>query len=372
MCDHAIPWLVLYAIPGLGPAAYCALLEHFETPENILSQSPKVLCNVPGIGPSTARSISTNRDWAWARDQVARAKDLNIQICTLTDPIYPEILSQIYAPPPLLFAKGDISHCHMPTISIVGSRSFTAYGRETAHRLGSDLARAGVTVVSGMAVGIDTHAHRGALEHGATAAVLGSGLDCPYPPENRTLFEQICERGVVFSEFPLGTSPEAHNFPRRNRIISGLSLGTVVVEAGKQSGALITAQFALDQNRDVFAVPGPIYSGKSRGTNSLLSQGAILVQTTEDILNEIEHQSARLPATESNQHQPPEQPTLSDREQRVWDALADLSDDATPVHIDALAKAAGFSSGETLNILLSLEIQGNVEQLPGMHFKRKM
>ena len=364
MCDHALSWLVLYAVPGLGPAAYCALLEHFETPENILLQSPRALCEIPGIGPGTAQSISTKRDWDWARDQVARTKDLDIQICTLTDPLYPEILTQIYAPPPLLFAKGDISHCHSPTISIVGSRSFTAYGRETAHRLGSDLARSGITVVSGMAVGIDTHAHRGALEHGATAAVLGSSLDCPYPPENRTLFEQICERGVVFSEFPLGTSPEAHNFPRRNRIISGLSLGTVVVEAGKQSGALITAQFALDQNRDVFAVPGPIYSGKSQGTNSLLSQGAILVQTTQDILSEIEHRSA-LPL------QPSEQPPLSDREQRVWDALTSLSADATSVHIDALAKAVEFPSGETLNILLNLEIQGNVEQLPGMHFKQK-
>ena len=371
MCDNAIPWLVLYAVPGLGPAAYCALLEHFETPENILLQSPRALCEIPGIGPSTAQSISTNRDWDWARDQVSRAKDLDIQICTLTDLLYPEILTQIYAPPPLLFAKGDISLCHSPTISIVGSRSFTAYGRETAHRLGSDLARAGVTVVSGMAVGIDTHAHRGALEHGATAAVLGSSLDCPYPPENRTLFQQICERGVVFSEFPLGTSPEAHNFPRRNRIISGLSLGTVVVEAGKQSGALITAQFALDQNRDVFAVPGPIYSGKSQGTNSLLSQGAILVQTAQDILSEIEHQSALPPAMDRNEHQPSEQPSLSDREQRVWDALANPSDDATPVHIDALARAAGFSSGETLNILLSLEIRGHVEQLPGMHFRQK-
>ena len=364
MCDHTLPWLVLYAVPGLGPAAYCALLEHFETPENILSQSPRALCEIPGIGPSTAQSISTKRNWDWARDQVSRAKDLDIQICTLTDPLYPEILNQIYAPPPLLFAKGDISLCHSPTISIVGSRSFTAYGRETAHRLGSDLARVGITVVSGMAVGIDTHAHRGALEHGATAAVLGSSLDCPYPPENRTLFEQICERGVVFSEFPMGTGPEAHNFPRRNRIISGLSLGTVVVEAGKQSGALITAQFALDQNRDVFAVPGPIYSGKSQGTNSLLSQGAILVQTTQDILSEIEHRSPLPP-------QPSEQPALSDREQRIWEALANLSADATSVHIDALARAVEFSSGETLNILLSLEIKGNIEQLPGMHFRQK-
>lgn len=357
MCDYALSWLVLYAVPGLGPAAYYTLLEHFETPENILSQSPRALCGVPGIGPSTAQSICCNRDWAWARDQVARAQDLDIQICTLSDPLYPTILSQIYAPPPLLFVKGDLRSCQQPTISIVGSRSFTAYGRETAHRLGSDLGKAGVTVVSGMAVGIDAHAHRGALEHGATAAVLGNSLDCPYPPENRGLFDQICERGVALSEFPLGTAPEPHNFPRRNRIISGLSLGTVVVEAGSKSGALITAQFALDQNRDVFAVPGPIYSGKSRGTNGLLRQGAILVQMAQDILTEIELHAPVAGQTD---------PVLSDRKQRVWDALADA-----PVHIDALARDAGFSSGEALNILLELEIQSHVEQLPGMLFKRK-
>ncbi len=378
MCDHALPWLVLYAVPGLGPAAYRALLEHFETPENILSQSPKMLRNVPGIGPSTAQSICCNRDWAWARDQVARAKDIGLQICTLSDPLYPAILTQIYAPPPLLFAKGDMSLCHVPTISIVGSRSFTPYGRETAHRLGSDLGSAGVTVVSGMAVGIDTHAHRGALKHGATAAVLGSGLDCPYPPENRALFDQICERGVVLSEFPLGTAPEPHNFPRRNRIISGLSLGTVVVEAGTQSGALITAQFALDQNRDVFAVPGPIYSGKSQGTNGLLRQGAILVQTAQDILSEIEHQTTRLAQSPEQISLPSRSsdkcPTLSDREQRIWKAFADLSASEqadTPIHIDALARETGFSSGEALDILLGLEIQCHVEQLPGMHFKRQ-
>ena len=369
MCDYALPWLVLYAVPGLGPAAYCALIEHFETPENILSQSPQSLCSVPGIGPSTAQSICCNRDWAWARDQVARVQGMGIQICTLSDPLYPTILTQIYAPPSLLFVKGDIRLCHQPTISIVGSRSYTAYGRETAHRLGGDLARSGITVVSGMAVGIDAHAHRGALEHGVTAAVLGSSLDRPYPPENRALFDQICERGVVLSEFPLGTAPEPHNFPRRNRIISGLSLGTVVVEAGTRSGALITAQFALDQNRDVFAVPGPIYSGKSRGTNGLLRQGAILVQMAQDILSEIElHPPSSDQSPEQNT---PRDPVLPEREQRVWDGLARLSDADAPVHIDALARETGFSSGEALDILLGLEIQCHVEQLPGMLFKRK-
>ena len=182
MCDYALSWLVLYAVPGLGPAAYYTLLEHFETPENILSQSPRALCGVPGIGPSTAQSICCNRDWAWARDQVARAQDLDIQICTLSDPLYPTILSQIYAPPPLLFVKGDLRSCQQPTISIVGSRSFTAYGRETAHRLGSDLGKAGVTVVSGMAVGIDAHAppRRARARRDRSRARQQLGL--PYPP----------------------------------------------------------------------------------------------------------------------------------------------------------------------------------------------
>ena len=150
--------------------------------------------------------------------------DANIQICTLSDHHYPTLLKQIYAPPPLLFVKGDIRLCNAPTIAIVGSRSFTSYGKETAYRLSSDLARSGITVVSGMALGIDTHAHRGALEKGATAAVLGSSLDCPYPPQNRSLFHQISKQGVVISEFPLGTTPEAHNFPRRNRILELLYL----------------------------------------------------------------------------------------------------------------------------------------------------
>ena len=354
-----LPWLVLYNVPGLGPATFCDLLEHFQTPSNIISQSPNALRKVAGIGPKTIDAITKNQNWEWARDQIARAHDANIHIHTLSDRNYPHILKQVYAPPPLLFTLGNIDLCNRPTIGVVGSRSVTAYGKETAYRLSNDLARSGVTIVSGMALGIDTHAHRGALESGATAAVLGSSLDCPYPPENHTLFQQIAKQGVVLSEFPLGTTPEAHNFPRRNRIISGLSLGTVVVEASARSGALITAQFALEQNRDVFAVPGPIHSGKSLGTNSLLRQGAILVQSAQDILNEISH----LPQATPPQSAPP---SLTSEEQPVWDALSDVA-----IHIDHLAQKTSLSVGETLNILLALEIQSKVEQLPGMRFRRR-
>ncbi|MDP6037289.1 MAG: DNA-processing protein DprA [Candidatus Latescibacteria bacterium] len=328
MAENLMSWLALYAVPGLGPAAFTALLKHFETPEKILSATEKTLCAVPGIGQNIARSVARKHDWDFAHEQLRRAQESEIEIITLSDSHYPQILTQIYAPPPLLFARGDITVCHAPTIAIVGSRSFTNYGRETAQRLARDLAGAGVTVISGMAIGIDTYAHKGALENGATAAVLGSSLDCPYPSENRTLFRQIGKQGVVLSEFPLGTGPEPHNFPRRNRIISGLSLGCVVVEAGTRSGALITAQFALDHNRDVFAIPGPIHSGKSIGPNKLLQQGAILVQSAEDILCEITpHYQPSLQTPE------PSPPELSQEEQAIWDAL-----DGTPVHIDDLAR----------------------------------
>lgn len=360
MAENLMSWLALLAVPGLGPAAFNTLLKHYETPDNILNASKKSLCAIPGIGESIAQSVVGKRDWNFAHDQLRRAQDTEIEIITLSDPRYPKILAQIYAPPPLLFARGNITICHAPTIAIVGSRSFTNYGRETALRLARDLADAGVTVISGMAIGIDTYAHKGALEKGTTAAILGSSLDCLYPPENRTLFRQIIKQGVVLSEFPLGTGPEPHNFPRRNRIISGLSLGCVVVEAGIRSGALITAQFALDHNRDVFAIPGPIHSGKSIGPNKLLQQGAILVQSAEDILREI------TPHYQPSLHVPqPTPPEFSKEEQAIWDTLDD-----TPIHIDDLARRTGFSTRETLNVLLSLEIQSYVTQLPGMQFKR--
>lgn len=364
MTNDPIPWLILSSIPGLGPVGISTLIDHYKTPERILNTPQHQLKTIPGIGPTLARAITQHKKTAWANEQVRKAKQDNIHIVTRFDEQYPRHLRQIFAPPPLLFYRGNLEICHAPTIAIVGSRSFTPYGRHIAYQLARDLTQMGITIVSGLAIGTDTHAHRGALEHnGATAAVLGSSLDQPYPPQNLTLFKKICEQGVAISEFSLNTKPDAHNFPRRNRIISGLSLGTVVVEAGQRSGALITAQFALEQNREVFAVPGPINSGRSIGTNHLIQQGAQLVHNSEDIVAEIQR---HLPDTSPSQTTVTPQIELSNQERLIWENLSPYQSR----QVNALARAIDISSAETLNILLSLELKGCVTQLPGLNFQR--
>ena len=358
-------WLTLLSVNGLGPSAYTTLLQKFKSPSRVLSAPLSLLCSTPLIGPETARSIRHQQDDSWAKEQIDLAKDSGIRILTLHDEEYPPLLRQLYAPPPILYARGNIEICHAPTIAMVGSRAFTPYGRDTAQRLAGELAGLGITVVSGMATGIDTHVHRGALDNeGHTAAVLGSSLDHPYPPHNLDLFREICETGVVLSEFPLGTPPEAYNFPRRNRIISGLSLGVLVVEAGRRSGALITADHALEQNREVFAVPGPIYSGKSFGTNDLIRQGATLVRNAADILAEIqlvvrrpEHAPTQLP-----------EPILSQEERIVFSCLPEM----TPIHIDEIAAQGNLPAFRALTVLLGLELRNLVEQRPGKCFIKRI
>ena len=359
-------WLTLLSVPGLGPAAFSVLVQHFQSPGEVLRTPPARLCTVPNIGAETARAIQEDRDEGWAEKQMARARGADIRILTLADAAYPSLLRQIYAPPPVLFVRGTIDVCADPTVALVGSRSFTPYGRDAACRLADELALRDITVVSGMARGIDTHAHQGALgRNGRTAAVLGCGLDRPYPPENIDLFGRICETGVAISEFPLGTTPESHNFPRRNRIISGLSLGVVVVEAGERSGALITARHALEQNREVFAVPGSIYSEKSAGANRLIKQGAVLVQTVNDILQELPGALLQAPDRLVAKGAPPD---LSRDEQAVFNSLSpDL-----PQHIDAIAARAGLSPSQALPVLLALELANRVEQRPGKQFVRKI
>jgi DNA processing protein len=365
MASDPIPWLILSAIPRLGPAGISTLIYHFKTPEAVLSASTKQLLEVSGIGPNLANAIAHHNHTQWAMDQIHKAEQSNINIVTLGDPHYPNHLRQIFAPPPILFYRGHINLCNAPTIAIVGSRSFTPYGRHIAYQLASELSQMGITIVSGMAIGTDTHAHRGALDQkGATAAVLGSSLDHPYPSQNLALFHQICHQGVAISEFLPNTKPEAHHFPRRNRIISGLSLGTVVVEAGQRSGALITAQFALEQNREVFAVPGPINSGRSIGTHQLIQQGAQLVLKTEDIMNEIQRYLPSSPLPHTSPSFP--RAKLNNQEQQIWETLS-------PHHstqANTLARQVNLSTAETLNILLSLELKGCVQQLPGLNFQR--
>lgn len=368
MASDPIPWLILSAIPGLGPVGISTLIHHFKKPEAVLCASPKHLLSVPGIGPNLAKAITQHQKKQWAMDQIHKAQKANIDTVTLGDTHYPNHLRQIFAPPPILFYRGDIAQCHAPTIAIVGSRSFTPYGRHIAYQLASELAHMGITIVSGMALGTDTHAHQGALDqNGATAAVLGSSLDHPYPSQNLALFHQICHQGVAISEFLPNTKPEPHHFPRRNRIISGLSLGTVVVEAGRRSGALITAQFALEQNREVFAVPGPINSGRSIGTHQLIQQGAQLVLKTEDIVKEIQrYLPSQLNRSEAPTSHSLPQINLDDKERLVLENL----DRHQTCQVNTLARKVSLSSAETLNILLSLELKGCVHQLPGLNFQR--
>jgi DNA processing protein len=247
-------------------------------------------------------------------------------------------------------------------IAVVGTRYTSGYGRQTTERLTSALCEQPLTIVSGMARGVDTVAHRTALEKGArTIAALGSGLDKPYPYENRALMEAIAEQGAVVSEQPLGTDPDAMNFPQRNRIISGMSLGVLVIEAGEKSGALITARYALEHNREVFAVPGPLTSETSVGTNRLIKEGtAKLIQNVGDILVELPG-SLRLPAPEAPVQEPP--PSLSPEERRVYDLLG-----ATPLHIDRIAALLEMTTSRALGLLLALELKEGARQLPGKQF----
>jgi DNA processing protein len=288
------------------------------------------------------------------------------QVLTLADPAYPPALREIPDPPPFLYVHGQLAPSDR-AVALVGSRHPSSYGLRTARSLAAALGRHEVTVVSGMARGIDTAAHQGALDAGGrTVAVLGSGLDKPYPPESRSLFDRIAASGAVISEFALQAGPEAHHFPIRNRVISGLSLGTVVVEAAVRSGALITARLAAEQGREVFAVPGPIHSGRSAGAHRLLKDGARLVEGVDDILEEL---SAHLEARPSNPKRSAEPvsppPDLDPDAARLFLALGE-----EPVHIDELVRTLAIDPARLMGLLLELELRGLTTQLPGKRFLR--
>ncbi|MEW6661229.1 MAG: DNA-processing protein DprA [Bacillota bacterium] len=289
----------------------------------------------------------------------ARLEKENICVASVEDETYPNMLKTIQDPPPVLFWRGNYLS-NEKAIAIVGSRKATHYGKHVAETLARGLSVEGFLIVSGMARGIDTSAHLGALAtDGLTTAVLGCGLDIVYPPENRELMERIQKQGAVVSEFPLGTRPESKNFPARNRIISGLSLGVVVVEAAEKSGALITVDYALDQGRDVFAVPGPITSPNSAGTNQLIKQGAKLVSCVQDIVEEygVPAQVAFKWGDENSLE------GLTPDEQIVLEALG-----STPVHGDFLVQSLAIQASVIQGILLHLELKGLIRQLPGKHF----
>ncbi|MDD5116795.1 MAG: DNA-processing protein DprA [Candidatus Omnitrophica bacterium] len=277
--------VALNLIPQVGSSRLAGLLEYFQKPENIFKGSRQELS--AACGEKIAQNIAAF-DPRLLEDDLALAKKAGIRIVTLFDRDYPRLLKEIPGAPIVLYVSGDIGAADNPSIGIVGSRRASFYGLNNAERFAAELSARGITVVSGMARGVDTYAHRGALKaKGRTVAVMGSGFSHIYPPENAGLAKRISENGAVISEFPMKTKPLAQNFPRRNRLISGLSLGVLVAEAARNSGALITADFALEQGREVFALPGRIDSNGSTGPNSLLKQGAKLVTCCEDILEEL-------------------------------------------------------------------------------------
>ncbi len=362
-------WIALNMVPGIGPLTFHALLARFGSALGALAASDADLGSVHGIGPKVIHSLRTHGEEAAAKREEVRARDLGVEILTGLDSQYPTLLSQIPSKPPVLYVKGDLRKEDEASVAIVGSRRSTAYGREVAERLSAELAGCGLTIVSGMALGIDTAVHRGALRAGArTLAVWGSGLDVPYPPQNRKLAEEIPRSGAILSEFPLGAAPVSGNFPRRNRIISGISLGVVVVEADERSGALITANFASDQGREVFAVPGSIYLQGSKGCHRLIQMGAKLVESAEDVLEEL-RLGKRLPykaapAAESGGKENGK--ALSEGEEALLYGI--LSDQ--PLHIDELIDRTGIPAGRVASVLMSLEIKGYCRQERGKRFQR--
>lgn len=361
MTEERLLTIGLNTLPGLRAAAYHAALARFGSAADLLDAPAGALTGIRGLGPETAAALAQLDAARTGEAEERRAREIGVSILTLADPGYPELLRRIADPPPVLYCRGTLAPEDRNAIAVVGSRRATAYGRTATERLCRDLASCGVTVVSGMARGIDGWAHRAALAGGGrTIAVLGAGLDRIYPPEHRGLAGEIARQGAVLSEFPLGLAPEKWHFPLRNRVISGLSRGVIVVEAAAASGALITVDQALEQAREVFAVPGPITSPASAGTNRLIQQGAKLVEDVRDVLEEFPELGARLSALGA-----PAAPALTAAERRL---LAGLGSD--PRSIDEIIRTTTSAPAETAALLTSLEIKGLVQQFAGKLFAR--
>lgn len=351
-------WLALNKIEGVGRRRLAALVQQFGSAEAAWKAEPGRLAELAGWGDKVREVFLAQRGKIDPLEEYLAARRLGVHIWTVEDEDYPDLLRQIPDPPLVLYARGSALPRETLMLAIVGTRRATAYGRWAARKLAKDLAVAGLGIVSGMARGIDTEAHLGALEGGGfTVAVLGCGVDVVYPPENARLYEAIVARGLVLSEFPLGTQPKPGHFPARNRLISGLARGVLVVEAGPRSGALITADLALEQGRDVFAVPGPINSPYSQGSNELIKQGAKLVASAADVLEEY---GLTAPVQATGRASPQQ---LGSREREVLRLLS-----GGPVQFEELAELSGYNITELARILTLLEVKGLVQQLPGKQF----
>ena len=371
---HTEQWLAVALTPGLGPTKARRLVEFFGGIAGVFAASLTEL-EASGLHASSAQSLATGRSIELAHDEIIRANSAGARIISLEDPTYPTQLKQIYDPPLVLYVRGNESVISEPGIAMVGTRHPTPYGSGMAERLACDLAARGLVIFSGMARGVDTASHRGAIAaKGKTVAVFGTGVDVPYPKENKRLMEQMLGLGgAVISEFPMGTFAAPQNFPIRNRIISGISLGVLVVEAAEYSGTRITSRCALEQNREVFAVPGNVTNKNSWGPNTLIKQGAKLVATWEDVWEELPT-DVRLRLTPKDGSESPagqtaslfQESELPPHEKKIFALLK--ADEAT--HIDEIVERLEpeLSSSEIFAALFELELAGKVKQLPGKNF----
>jgi len=350
-------WVGFSRIPGIGRVKISQLLKHFTTLEHAWKASAGELKKA-GLDSKTVDTIVNLRPRISPDDEMESLKQYKVKVLTCDSPVYPQRLKEIYDYPSVLYVRGNLLPEDECCLAVVGTRRPTVYGRQVTEEIVTDLARNKITIVSGLAKGIDSIAHRAALEaNGRTIAVFACGLDIVYPAENAKLAREIIERGALISEYPLGTKPKADNFPRRNRIMSGLSLGVLVVEAGESSGALITANQALEQNREVFAVPGSILSPTSRGTNHLIQEGAKLVRNYVDILEELNL------AMMAQQLEMKELLPVDETESLLLKQLS-----REPTHIDDICRNSGLTAALVSSTLTMMELRGIVRQVGGLNY----
>lgn len=371
--DHYLGWLALALTPGLGARMAGKLLREFGTPDAIFSASLTAL-EAQRLPAAVAQAIHSRQPLSAASKELAQAQAAKCRLLTWDEPEYPQLLREIYDPPPLLYVKGNAELLNRHSIAIVGTRRPTPYGNQMAERLGRDLADRGLVIVSGLARGIDSSAHKGALSstRGATIGVLGCGIDVIYPKENRKIFAEMEERDAIISEFPMGAFPAPQNFPIRNRVIAGMVRGVVVVEGAQYSGSLITARLAMESSREVFAVPGNATQPVSFGPHQLIKQGAKLVTGWEDVIEElptpVRAELVPVDAASSAERASLAEQSLGPSEKALY---ALLQMDAAR-HVDELVETSGLSSSEVLSALFELEMKGLVQQLPGKQFLKVM
>lgn len=367
MSDNRARYILLNLAPAVGSTRLRRLLDVFGDLDHVWKATVQELQQVEGVGPLLAQRLAaTLKDEAKLTRELELARQAGVRILTLEDPEYPALLRAIADPPLALYIRGRLGDADQVAVAMVGSRHASLYGLQAAERLSYDLALRGVTVVSGLARGIDRAAHEGALKaQGRTLAVLGSGMNRLYPPEHEALAAQIAGAGAVISEYPMEMAPLPYNFPRRNRIISGLSLGVIIVEASQRSGALITADCALEQGREVFAVPGPITTVTSQGTHRLLKQGARLMTSVEDVFEELRLEALPDPPAPEGKHCAEVELPASAR--RVFACLKERE----PQHLELIVSESGLALPDVSSLLLQLELKQLVRQLPGKRFVKR-